>query len=111
MRVSLARALVTDPSILLLDEPFAALDDMLRGRLCELVLQLHRQQPRTVILVTHNIGEAIFLGHQVAVMDRGMIGGRIEVELPEPRDESLKGTEKFARLYGQVLDRLREARR
>ena len=109
MRVSLARALITDPAVLLLDEPFAALDDMLRTRLTELVIRLHRRRGCTIVLVTHNIGEAVLMSHEVAVMDRGRIGGHVTINLPSDRDSSLRRTPKFAELYGEVADRLQEA--
>ena len=67
MRLSLARALVTNPSLLLLDEPFAAVDDFLRMRLQEDIRQLHEDRRLTTILVTHNIPEAVFLSDQVIV--------------------------------------------
>ncbi|NDC53190.1 MAG: ABC transporter ATP-binding protein [Planctomycetia bacterium] len=111
MRVSLARALVTEPAILLLDEPFAALDDLLRTRLTELLLDLHARHPRTMVLVTHNIAEAILVGDEVCVMDGGRIGGRVAVDLPGPRHDRSRGDAAFARLYGAVSDALGEAAR
>ena len=108
MRVSIARALVTDPSVMLLDEPFAALDDMLRSRLGELVLRLWRQRQRTMLLVTHNIGEAVLLSHRVAVLRSGRAAGEVRVDLPQPRTETLRRTPEFGRLYGAVVDLLRE---
>ncbi|MFZ4731343.1 MAG: ABC transporter ATP-binding protein [Pirellulales bacterium] len=111
MRASLARALVTEPAILLLDEPFAALDDLLRTRLTELLLDLHARHPRTMVLVTHNIGEAILVGDSVASIDRGRIGGRVAVDLPRPRLTRTRGTPAFGRLYDAVSDLLAEAAR
>ncbi|NBT13247.1 MAG: ABC transporter ATP-binding protein [Planctomycetia bacterium] len=111
MRVSLARALVTEPAILLLDEPFAALDDLLRTRLTELLLDLHARHPRTMVLVTHNIGEAIIVGDEVCAIDRGRIGGRIAVDLPRPRPARVRGGAAFSRLYDAVCDMLAEAAR
>ena len=73
MRVSIARALVTEPSILLLDEPFAALDDMLRNQLGEIVLGLWEQRRFTAVMVTHNIAESILLSHRIAVMRQGRL--------------------------------------
>ena len=107
MRVSLARALVTSPSVLLLDEPFAALDDMLRNQLGELVHRLWRSLGFTAVMVTHNIGEAVLLSHQIAVMRHGRLGQPIDNPLPEPRGESLRRTAEFARFYGVVSDALR----
>jgi NitT/TauT family transport system ATP-binding protein len=107
MRVSIARALVTRPSVLLLDEPFAALDDMLRNQLGELLLQLWQQQRFTVVMVTHNVGEAILLSHRVAVMRSGKINNLIENPLPWPRNETTRATPEFAKFYGQVSQSLR----
>src|SRR6056297_2586058 len=107
MRVSIARALATDPSLLLLDEPFAALDDMLRNRLGELLLRLWRERRRTMVLVTHNIGEAVLLSHRVVVMRHGRLVGEVPITLPEPRDESLRRSPAFGTLYGRVGDLLR----
>lgn len=111
MRVSLARALVTEPAILLLDEPFAALDDLLRTKLTELLLMLHARHPRTMVLVTHNIAEAILVGDEVCVFDHGRIGSRVAIDLPAPRLSEARGGTAFGRLYGAVSDALAEAAR
>jgi NitT/TauT family transport system ATP-binding protein len=108
MRASLARALVTDPALLLLDEPFAALDDMLRWRLNELILQQNAIGRRTVIFVTHNIAEAVFLSRRIAIMHRGKIAAWLDNELPYPRISELRATTGFARMYGQISQRLAE---
>jgi NitT/TauT family transport system ATP-binding protein len=111
MRVSLARALVTEPAILLLDEPFAALDDLLRTRLTELLLDLHARHPRTMVLVTHNVGEAIVVGDEVCVIDGGRVGGRVAIDLPRPRPARARSGPAFGRLYEAVSDLLAEAAR
>jgi ABC-type nitrate/sulfonate/bicarbonate transport system ATPase subunit len=111
MRVSLARALVTEPAILLLDEPFAALDDLLRTRLTDLLLDLHARHPRTMALVTHNVGEAIIVGDEVCVIDGGRVGGRVAIDLPRPRPARARGGAPFGRLYDAVSDLLAEASR
>ena len=102
MRTSLARALVTDPRILLLDEPFAALDDLLRTRLNELLLELWQQQKRTIVFVTHNIAEAVYLSHRMALLGNGRIARVISNTLPWPRTQKMRTTPEFATLYGQV---------
>lgn len=106
MRVALARALMNDPDILLLDEPFAALDDILRIRLNELLLQLWSQRPRTILFVTHNISEAIFLSHQIAIMHQGRIGQQWINPLPFPREHRLRATPEFSHCYGVVSSAL-----
>lgn len=107
MRVSIARALVTDPKVLLLDEPFAALDDMLRNQLGQLVLELWEQRKFTGVMVTHNIAESIMLSHQIVVMRNGRVGSPIMNPLPRPRDESLRRSPEFGQFYGTVSDALR----
>ncbi len=102
MRASLARALVTEPTLLLLDEPFAALDDMLRWRLNEMLLELCSKQSKTIVFVTHNIAEAVFLSQQIAIMHHGRIVKLIDNPLPQPRSTTLRSTTEFAQFYGHV---------
>ncbi len=109
MRASLARALVTDPNIMLLDEPFAALDDMLRWRLNELLLDLWKVRSRTILFVTHNIAEAVFLSQRIAIMHQGKIARWIDVEFDMPRNDSLRSTTEFAKAYGHVSSQLAAA--
>ncbi|MCA9139980.1 MAG: ABC transporter ATP-binding protein [Planctomycetales bacterium] len=107
MRASIARALVTNPSILLLDEPFAALDDMLRSDLGRLLLDLWERRRFTAVMVTHNIGESILLSHRIAVMRRGVIETVVENPLAWPRSPSQMRTPEFAAFYGEMADALR----
>src|SRR5580692_9206789 len=92
MRVSLARALVTDPDILLMDEPFAALDEITRFRLNNDLLALWRNLRKTVIFVTHSVFESVYLSQRVIVMTErpGRIGAEIKVEAAEPRGEEFR---------------------
>jgi NitT/TauT family transport system ATP-binding protein len=92
MRVSLARALVTDPDILLMDEPFAALDEITRFRLNNDLLALWRNLRKTVIFVTHSVFESVYLSQRVLVMTPrpGRIAAEIAIETPEPRDEDFR---------------------
>ncbi|MEO8271351.1 MAG: ABC transporter ATP-binding protein [Aureliella sp.] len=110
MRASLARALATDPSVLLLDEPFAALDDILRSKLNDLLLQLWESRPRTIVFVTHNIAEAIYLSHRVVVLGQGRVASEIKNELSWPRHVSVRSSLEFAALYGRVSGSLAEVR-
>ena len=107
MRASIARALVTDPRILLLDEPFAALDDMLRSDLGRLLLSLWQQRRFTAVMVTHNISESILLSHRIAVMRSGRLETIIENPMEWPRSPSIMRTARFAQFFGVVSDHLR----
>ena len=92
MRVSLARALVTDPDILLMDEPFAALDEITRFRLNNDLLALWRNLKKTVIFVTHSVFESVYLSQRVIVMTQrpGRIGAEIMIDAAEPRGEDFR---------------------
>jgi NitT/TauT family transport system ATP-binding protein len=95
MRVALARALITKPKVLLLDEPFAALDERTRFRLQDLLLDLRARLNLQYIFVTHSISEAVYLGDRVLLMDRT---GQIDTDQPiefGARDQSLKLTQAF----------------
>ncbi len=106
MRTSIARALVTDPSILLLDEPFAALDDILRNRLNDLLLQLWQERQRTILFVTHNIAEAIYLSHRIAIFGSGKIAEVVINPLPWPRMAVHRSSPEFAAFFGRVSQTL-----
>jgi NitT/TauT family transport system ATP-binding protein len=99
-RAVLARALLQAPRLLLLDEPFGALDALTRERMNVELLRLHALQQHTVVLVTHSIQEAVFLADRVVVLSMrpGQVVADIPVDLPRPRDLSLMGTAEFARL-------------
>ncbi len=107
MRVSLARAMVTRPSVLLLDEPFAALDDLSRSALGELLLRRWDERPFTAVLVTHNIAEAALLSHRVYILQAGKTGDAIVDELPRPRNESVRTSAAFGSLYRRISAALR----
>lgn len=99
MRVSLARALVTDPQLLLLDEPFAALDAITRQRLDEMLRELWLQRRMTVLFVTHSISEATFLAERAVVFSRRPARVVLDqpIELPEARHAELRADPAFAR--------------
>jgi len=102
MRVSLARAMVTQPDLLLLDEPFAALDEILREQLNQLVHEIWRQRRLTTLFVTHNVTEAVYLGGRVIVMNSsGQLVNDRTIDLPNERVPSLKTTSAF---INQVVD-------
>ncbi len=107
MRVAVARALVLNPRLILLDEPFAAVDDLLREQLNNELLRWQQQFGFATVLVTHHLGEATFLGNRVLVMSK-QPGGIIEqIDLPwSTRDESLRESTEFAKTIGQIKKHL-----
>ena len=111
MRVSIARALATSPRLLLMDEPFAALDEMTRDRLNEELLRLRAEQEWTGIFVTHSVTEAVFLSTRIIVLapNPGRIHSCFAVELPIPRTAALRDTPEFEALVSCVSHELREA--
>ena len=108
MRVSLARALVTDPDILLMDEPFAALDEITRFRLNNDLLALWRDLRKTVIFVTHSVFELVYLSQRVIVMTArpGRIGAEFRIDAPEPRAEEFRTSADYAACCRMVSNAL-----
>jgi NitT/TauT family transport system ATP-binding protein len=104
MRVSLARALVTDPDILLMDEPFAALDEITRFRLNNDLLALWRNLRKTVIFVTHSVFESVYLSQRVVVMTArpGRIDADIRIDPAEPRTEDFRTSAAYAEYCRKV---------
>jgi len=107
-RAALARGLAADTRILLLDEPFAALDAITRTQLHLELLSVQSRTRNTVLLVTHDIFEAVFLSHRVVVMGEnpGRILGEVTVDLGFSRNSKMMGTPEFSRLVGEVQDML-----
>jgi NitT/TauT family transport system ATP-binding protein len=108
MRVSLARALVTDPDILLMDEPFAALDEITRFRLNNDLLALWRNLHKTVVFVTHSVFESVYLSQRVIVMTSrpGRIAAEIGISTAEPRTEDFRTSAEYAGLCRKVSSAL-----
>ncbi len=103
-RCAIARAYAMDPSILLMDEPFGALDALTRVKLQEQLLQTWSQEKRTVMFITHDVDEAVFLANRVVVMAArpGRIYEIIDVDLPYPRTEQMRLSPEFAELRNRV---------
>jgi NitT/TauT family transport system ATP-binding protein len=108
-RVAIARALAFQPAILLMDEPFGALDEMTRERMNGEVLRIWEQTGTTILFVTHSIPEAVFLSSRVVVMSArpGRITKVIEVDLPRPRNEDTRETRRYFELVTDVREALR----
>lgn len=113
MRVSIARALAGNPRVLLLDEPFAALDEITRDQMNEDLLRLHREQGWTVIFVTHSVAEAVFLSTRILVLapHPGRLTHDLPIDLPPDRTADLRESEAFDRQVTLVSRTLREAQR
>jgi ABC-type nitrate/sulfonate/bicarbonate transport system ATPase subunit len=109
-RTALARALANDPEILLLDEPFGALDHQTRELMQELLLEIWQGDRKTVLFVTHDIDEAIFLANRVLVMSArpGRIKAEVPVPLPYPREWTVKTTPEFGALKARLMAEIRE---
>ena len=108
-RVAIARALAFEPSILLMDEPFGALDEMTRERMNSEVQRIWERTGTTIVFVTHSIPEAVFMSSRVVIMSPrpGRITSVIEVDLPRPRDEETRESDRYFEVVTQVREALR----
>jgi ABC-type nitrate/sulfonate/bicarbonate transport system ATPase subunit len=108
-RTAIARALANDPKILLLDEPFGALDNQTRGLMQELLLGIWETERKTVLFVTHDIEEAIFVAGRVVVMSArpGRIKAEVAIDLPHPRHYTVKTTPEFSALKARLTEEIR----
>lgn len=109
-RVAIARALANDPEVLLLDEPFGALDTQTRSLMQELLLEVWEQFHKTIVFVTHDVEEAIFMADRVVIMTArpGRVKETIEVDLPRPRDYRVKTEESFLNYKRRAVELIRE---
>ena len=105
MRVSIARALVSRPRLLLLDEPFGALDEITRQKLNEELLRLWETLGMTVVFVTHNVFEAVYLSGRIVVMktNPGTVKGEVPIALPYPRSGEMRASPGFAGAVAQAM--------
>jgi NitT/TauT family transport system ATP-binding protein len=109
-RVSMARTLASEPKILLMDEPFASLDEQTRLLLGDKVLQIQQQLNQTMLLITHNITEAVQLADRILVMTYrpGQVKRIVDIKLPRPRTSEIVSSEAFGRYVAQIWADLRE---
>ena len=109
-RVSMARTLASEPKILLMDEPFAALDEQTRLLLGDKVLQIQQELQQTTLLITHNLTEAVQLSDRILVMTYrpGKLKRMVEIKLPRPRSSEIVGSDDFGRYVAQIWNDLRE---
>jgi NitT/TauT family transport system ATP-binding protein len=109
-RVSIARALVNDPTVLLMDEPFAALDAQTRSLMQELVMDVWEQFHTTILFITHDIDEAIFIGDRIGVMSRnpGRIKQEYSIDIPRPRLIDVITTLEFLSYKSAILKQIQE---
>jgi NitT/TauT family transport system ATP-binding protein len=110
-RVAIARALMGRPSILLMDEPFGALDSQTREVMHDLILHIHHIEKSTIVFVTHDVEEAVYLGQRVVLMQPrpGRIHSIFPVPLPAQRTQDMKHSEAFRTLRTEILTRIRES--
>ena len=109
-RVSLARTLASEPKILLMDEPFAALDEQTRLLLGDKVLQIQQQLKQTTLLITHNITEAVQMSDRILVMTYrpGKMKRIVDIDLPRPRSSEIVSSDAFGHYVAQIWSDLRE---
>ena len=112
-RVSIARGLVQDPAVLLMDEPFAALDEQTRMLLGDELLRIWSETRKTVLFVTHSLNEAVYLADRVIVLSArpGRIVDDVAVDLPRPRTFAMTSSERFGVLKERIWQHIRRAER
>jgi NitT/TauT family transport system ATP-binding protein len=109
-RVEIVRALMNEPSVLLLDEPYRALDSLTKSVMHEALLQIYYKNKTTIFFITHDIDEAIFLGHKVVVMTTRPCKPKkiLEVDIPHPRDYSVLTSRRYRELIEETIDSVHE---
>jgi NitT/TauT family transport system ATP-binding protein len=112
-RVEIARALMNDPKVLLLDEPFRAMDALTKGVVHEFLLQVYDRLKKTIFFITHDLEEAMFLGSKVVIMTTRpcQVKHVIEVDLPRPRDVHARSSPRYRQLKNQVVEAVHEEAR
>lgn len=108
-RVAIARSLIQDPKLLLMDEPFGALDEQTRRTMGDEILRIWQQTNKTVVFITHDIGEAVYLADRVIVLNEsGELTDVVRIDLPRPREHDVRENENFGRLESKLWDSINE---
>ena len=109
-RVAIARALANDPSVLLMDEPFGSLDAQTRSMMQELLLEIWQKSHKTVVFVTHDVDEAVFLADRILILTArpGRVKKEMAIVLPRPRSYRVTSSPEYARLKGDVVELIRQ---
>jgi NitT/TauT family transport system ATP-binding protein len=112
-RVEIVRALMNDPAVLLLDEPYRALDSLTRSVMHESLLEIHARRPVTILFITHDLEEAVFLGHRVIVMTARPCRPKLElsIDIPFPRTHHVLTTARYRELVDASLSAVQEEAR
>jgi NitT/TauT family transport system ATP-binding protein len=112
-RIEIVRALMTDPTVLLLDEPYRALDALTKSVMHEALLETHARRPTTIFFITHDLNEAIFLGHRVVIMTARPCRPKhiLTVDIPYPRTESVVTTPRYRELVKEAAALVHEEAR
>jgi NitT/TauT family transport system ATP-binding protein len=110
MRAAVIRAFLPRPKLVLMDEPFAALDEFTRERMCELLERVWLETRNTIVFVTHNLTEAVLLSDKVSVLSAhpGRLVGELDIPLPRPRSIALQQTPEFSHLVSSLRQTMRE---
>jgi NitT/TauT family transport system ATP-binding protein len=109
-RVEIVRALMNDPKVLLFDEPYRALDSLTKSVMHEALLEIYYHNKVTIFFITHDLDEAIFLGHRIAIMTTRPCRPKktLEVDIPHPRDYSVLTSKRFRELMDETLEAVHE---
>jgi NitT/TauT family transport system ATP-binding protein len=109
-RVEIVRALMNDPKVLLLDEPYRALDSLTKSVMHEALLEIYYKNKVTIFFITHDLEEAIFLGHRVVIMTTRPCKPKkiLEVDIPHPRDYGVLTTPRFRELMDETIEAVHE---